>query len=119
MSKSQFTKEDAKKLGIPLTLLRKWEKVMNRLWHRIVDFKKYSGKFDLDNRDNGIQIGFFDDIEYEITVNIVNGRYLSLRLGIIGNDDFETSISHVERITDINLLQIIMTIILDNEELNT
>jgi hypothetical protein len=107
----EFTKKDAKDMGIPLTLLNKWKFVMDSLWSFLVSYSKAEKKVNLSSESNTIFFQLNNRCKFKICVLFLNNAYLCLSIKIIGHDDFEANISHIDEFGNKGLISVVSDIL--------
>lgn len=93
---SKFIQNDGIDIGVPIPLLRKWERVMNIIWSFLKGYEKVADGVIVYANENTIHYrkGFTNKII--ITVFFVNKKYLELSIKIEGNNEFEAKVSHID-----------------------
>lgn len=107
----RFTEQDSIQTGIPLELLKKWELVMDILWNFFIAYSKKEESVKIKSENNLIKFQLGDGNKFEIGVNIVNHKYLSLFIKISGNDEFEATINNIEQFSNDGIIRNVANII--------
>ena len=109
--KSKFTEEDADEMRQPLELLRRWETVMNILWNSFVAYSEAEKSVHVVNQDNKIIFQLGGGNNFEIGVNLINRKYLSLFVKIEGNDEFEATVNNIDFFGKEGIIRTVFSII--------
>jgi len=108
---SKFTEEDAVEMRQPLALLRKWEMVMNILWNFFVAYSEAEKAVYVESQDNSIVFQLGNGNKFEIGINLVNRKYLSLFIVIEDNDEFEATINNIDAFGEEGIIRTVSNII--------
>ena len=93
---ANFTEQDAIDLRQPLSLLHKWEDLMNVLWSFFIAYSKKEKNVQVKNECNEILFRLKPGHEFRIGVDMVNSKFLSLSVKIEGNEEFEARINNID-----------------------
>lgn len=115
---SQFTQDDAIEMKIPLSLLHKWEKVMNTLWSFFLSYSKKEKNVSISADANIILFRLKDGHNFKIFVNFYNEKYLSLSIEIDGHEDFAATINNIDEFGKEGIIKVVANLITYAEKVN-
>jgi hypothetical protein len=108
---SKFTEEDAVEMRQPLALLRKWETVMNILWNFFVAYSEAEKAVYVESQDNSIVFQLGNGNKFEIGINLVNRKYLSLFVKIEDNEEFEATVNNIDAFGEEGIIKTVSNIL--------
>ncbi|MFC4262451.1 hypothetical protein ACFOWM_06165 [Ferruginibacter yonginensis] len=108
---ARFTDKDALEFNMPLPLLKKWDKVMNALWHFLRAYKKVAKDVTVEAVDYTIKYQRGQGKKFTIGVNFTNKKYLSLFVKIDGDNIFEAIIDKIEAFKNEGIVKIVANIL--------
>lgn len=113
-----FTKDDEKKLGLPLPLLKKWEFVMNTLWAFMRAYQKAAEGSKVTGEKNEIQFTSQDGIRFDISLKFYNSKYLCLKITRPDISDFSVSITHIDEFGKEGMIRTVSDVLTYAEKAN-